>query len=377
MLERGGGLYELVFAPDGSALYVAGGEAAIIRLPFDQETGAIRGARELMPVAGVPGVRGLTISPDGRRLAFAGLALSSHIWAQPIGRDGSAAGPARALTSDTSRRNSLPAVSPDGSKVAYDSRRGGELPNVWVMDVDGSHALQLTSDDTGEHKPSWFPDGRRVAYLSNRGDRNGLWSLDITTRREALVFDLADAQRTPKKLSGRLAELDAAPSMTRAAFSLIAPPLGHRVLYVTGLNPFAPRALTDAAVSAGYPSWSPDERHVAVEIKEGSSTHAAVIDVQSGALRRLTSDRGQTWVRGWSPDSRKVAVAALRDGLWSLRWIDVESGQQGVITPPGSPHEYLRYPDWSPRGDLVVFERGEMRGNIWMLTLPSTSASSH
>ena len=36
-----------------------------------------------------------------------------------------------------------------------------------------------------------------------------------------------------------------APSMTHAAFSLIAPPAGHRVLYVTGINPFAPRALTD------------------------------------------------------------------------------------------------------------------------------------
>jgi hypothetical protein len=34
---------------------------------------------------------------------------------------------------------------------------------------------------------------------------------------------------------------------------------------------------------------------------------------------------------------------------------------------------YVRYPDWSPRGDLVVFERGEMRGNIWRLTLPAPS----
>jgi hypothetical protein len=30
---------------------------------------------------------------------------------------------------------------------------------------------------------------------------------------------------------------------------------------------------------------------------------------------------------------------------------------------------YVRYPEWSPRGDLVVYERGELRGNIWLLPL--------
>ena len=157
------------------------------------------------------------MSADGRRLAFAGLTLDSQIWSLPIGADGSARRAADALTSGTSRRNSVPVLSPDGSKVAYMSIRQGELPNVWVMDVDGSHALQLTSDETADHKPAWFPDGRRVAYVSKRGNGGGLWSVDIATRREELVFDFADAEKP--KLEGRLAEFQLSPSMTRAAFS--------------------------------------------------------------------------------------------------------------------------------------------------------------
>ena len=372
MLERGHGLFESVFAPDNSTLYAAGGEPMIVRIPFDAATGASGGAREVIPVAGVPGVRGLTIARDGRRLGFAGLALSSQIWAQPVARDGQPAGPSFALTSDTSRRNSLPAVSPDGSKVAYMSMRRGELPNVWVMDIDGRNGLQLTSDETAEHKPTWFPDGRRVAYPSTRGTTRGIWSADIGTRREELLFDTSQAQRLPKiaaPLKGRLAELDLAPSMMQAAFTLIAPPAGHRILYVTGIRPFAPRALTDDTQSVGYPAWSRDGRYLAVEVKDGSSTHAAVVDVRTGVMRRLTSDRGQTWVRSWSPDGRKVAAAVLRDGVWGLRWIDVESGRQGAISPPGPPGVFVRYPEWSPRGNLVLFERGEMRGNIWMARL--------
>jgi hypothetical protein len=31
----------------------------------------------------------------------------------------------------------------------------------------------------------------------------------------------------------------------------------------------------------------------------------------------------------------------------------------------------VRYPAWSPAGNLVVYERGELRGNVWMLRLPA------
>jgi Tol biopolymer transport system component len=142
------------------------------------------------------------------------------------------------------------------------------------------------------------------------------------------------------------------------------------VLYLTDVRTPKPRALTDGMRSIGYPAWSPDERRVAVEIKDGSSMQAGVIEVESGAVRQLTSERGQTWVRSWSPDGRKIAAAVLRSGLWSLQWIDAQSGEAGEITAAGPPHVYVRYPDWSRRNDLVVFERGELRGNIWMLPIP-------
>lgn len=371
VLESGKGLYETAFAPDGSAVYIAGGEAMIVRIPLDAATGRRDGARQVIPVPGVAGVRGLTIAADGRRIGFAGVTLSSQIWSQAIAKDGSASGPPAALTSDTSRRNSMPAVSPDGSKVAYMSSRRGQLPNIWLMAIDGSQAVQLTSDEAAEHTPEWFRDGKRVAYPSNREDALRIYSVDVATRREELMFDAAAARREARaqRIEGRLAELDLAPSMSRAAFSIMAPPTGRRVLYVTGIDRFSPRALTDGTSSVGYPAWSPDERYLAVELKDGSSTQAAIVDVQTGTVRTLTDDRGQTWVRSWSPDGRKIAVAALRDRLWNLRWIDVETGRQGDMTAPVPPRQFVRYPSWSPRGDRVVYERGEMRGNIWMLTL--------
>lgn len=370
-LEIGRGLYEFAFAPDGRAIYAAGGAARLVRVPFDPERGVTTGPRELVPVPGVPGVRGLSVAPDGSALAFSGLSLSSQIWAQPVARDGTPRGDAHAVTTDTSRRNALAAVSPDGTRLAYMSSRQGAPPSVWVMDVNGEHRVPLTPDDSADGEPTWFADGQRVAYWTNREGGESIWVVDAATRRESPWLDLQGIARRAGAVqpAGQLAEMRFAPDMTRAAFSLLAPPLGRRVLYVTAVAPYAPRALTTGAASTGYPAWSPDASSLAVELKDGSSVHAAVIDVASGALRQLTRERGQTWVRSWSPDGHALAAATWRNGVWSLRRIDARTGAETVLTPAVGPRVYLRYPDWSPRGDLVVFERGELQGNVWLLPL--------
>jgi len=367
-LHRAPRLYESVFAPDGSALFVASGEASITRLPFDAATGALSGTPEVVPVPGVPAVRGMAISRDGSRAAFAGVTLDSQIWKQRVRPSGAAAGVAVALTSDTSRRNSLPVISPDGQRVAYVSSRRGEQPNIWLMDINGQAPLQLTADEAGEHKPEWFRDGTRVAYLSDRGGADRVWAVDVSTRREQPLFDFSMNSEEPR-VPGWLGEMQLAPSLTQVAFSVLTPPVGRRALYVSGTDKYAPRKIGDDAASAGYPAWSPDERFLAVEVKDGGSMQAGVIDVASGAMRMLTNERGQTWVRSWSPDAGRVAVAALRGGIWSLRTIEVATGQQAEIYSAGTPRVFVRYPEWSSQGDVIVFERGEMRANIWTLAI--------
>jgi len=369
ILQRRDAVYESVFAPDASSIFIAGGDALIARLPFDAATGAVTGEPESIPVPGVPGVRGLSISRDGARLAFAGVDLNSQIWTQSVSAIGAPNGEPRALTSDTSRRNSTPVISPDGTKVAYMSSRRGERPNLWMMDADGQHPLQLTSDDRFESQPEWSADGTHLVYHSKGRNDERVLSIDVATRNTSSIVPLAalrpSSEGTPDVAP--LGEARVSRSGKRIAFSLREPPSGRRVLYATSLDALQSRRLTDASLSVGYPSWSPDERRLAVEIKDGSSTHAGIIDVETGSLRRITRTSGQTWVRSWSPDGRTVGAAVLREGQWSLRAFDVQSGGERVITPPGPPRVFVRYPDWSARGDLIAFERSEMTGNIWLL----------
>jgi len=78
----------------------------------------------------------------------------------------------------------MPAVSPDGTKVAFVSNRGGYF-RIWLSNLDGSDARAISTpaaelDETlrlpiEQKVPSWSPDGRWIAhwegvemdYLSN------------------------------------------------------------------------------------------------------------------------------------------------------------------------------------------------------------------
>lgn len=64
--------------------------------------------------------------------------------------------------------NVEPAVSPDGSKVAFSSDRLGK-PMIWVMDIDGSNAGKRTSAGEYNSSPSWSPDGKKIAFAGLDG----------------------------------------------------------------------------------------------------------------------------------------------------------------------------------------------------------------
>ncbi|MCA9296435.1 MAG: PD40 domain-containing protein, partial [Phycisphaerales bacterium] len=65
------------------------------------------------------------------------------------------------------RRDTQPAISPDGSAVAFIRQVVGEPnPQVWILPLDGGEARQLTTLERGARTPRWSPDGRRLLVSS-------------------------------------------------------------------------------------------------------------------------------------------------------------------------------------------------------------------
>ncbi|MFP5379875.1 MAG: TolB family protein [Vicinamibacteria bacterium] len=69
----------------------------------------------------------------------------------------------------------------------------------------------------------------------------------------------------------------------------------------------------------------------------------------------------------WSPDGRRVAVAGLEDGRWNVWWATRDGSRQQRLTDYTDEHHYVRNPEWSPRGDRLVYEFAQVSGNVWVV----------
>ena len=140
-----------------------------------------------------------------------------------------------------------PAVSPDGSMVAYTSDESGQI-DIWVTDVGGGGSLRLTNHAGADRDPTWFPDGTEIAFVS---DRSGVLSLWKVPRLGGEAVMLVENATNPA----------VSPDGRRIAFTTPQAFCKLRVAVASLQGPENVRVLTEA--NQGYwdhenPAWSPD-----------------------------------------------------------------------------------------------------------------------
>src|SRR5262249_50251542 len=72
--------------------------------------------------------------------------------------------PAQQLT-NPNKADRHPRWSPDGKRILFESTRSGDS-QLWVIDLDGGEARQLTKISTGASNGIWSPEGSHVAFVS-------------------------------------------------------------------------------------------------------------------------------------------------------------------------------------------------------------------
>ncbi|HEX4601723.1 MAG TPA: Ig-like domain-containing protein [Gemmatimonadales bacterium] len=73
-----------------------------------------------------------------------------------------------------------PAVSWDGSRIAFTSTRDGQ-PAIYVMDADGTGVGRLTNSPAANGAPAFTPDGQAVVYHSQRTGHRQIFAQPITS----------------------------------------------------------------------------------------------------------------------------------------------------------------------------------------------------
>jgi Tol biopolymer transport system component/DNA-binding winged helix-turn-helix (wHTH) protein len=288
------------------------------------------------------------------------------------------------LTS-TAGLNTDPALSPDGSLLAYASDRGGTSGfDVWVQPVGGGEPLRLTNSPGDETEPSFSPDGAQVVF----------------SERDSAVIKAVGA------LGGEPRVVVRAEWARMPRFS----PDGRWIVYWTGFLPtVVPRGLPGATgsifiapaeggsaiklaphfASARYAIWSPDSRNVLflgeqtasestydwymASIEGGSVVKTGAID----AIRRLRLNGATPVPGGWRSADDAVVFATNETDKSNLWQIQVSRSTGRAVGSPerltfGSAIE--RAPGVAASGRIAFASVVEKLG-IWRIRLdPDTGA---
>ncbi|HWD80309.1 MAG TPA: serine hydrolase [Kribbella sp.] len=231
------------------------------------------------------------LSPDGTRIAYVVRTLDGdadrnvdQLWLAST--DG---GTARRITAGP--KDVAPAWSPDGTQLAF--VRDGQ---VAVLAVDGGEPETLTDLSAGAGAPVWSPDGRRLAFSAAVDDGDS----------GPLVADRLDYQADG---AGRYGAV-------------------RSQLHVLDLETRHVRRLTEGPESAGQPTWSPDGTTLAFTRSVGDDSDLRY----RTAVHLLAVD---------DPKAEPRAVA-LTDGLAATVDYTAEGGALLVIGWPGEPKGHLR-----------------------------------
>jgi Tol biopolymer transport system component/DNA-binding winged helix-turn-helix (wHTH) protein len=229
-----------------------------------------------------------------------------------------------------------PALSPDGSLVAYASDRGhAGASDIWLQALSGGEPLQLTSGPADEAAPSFSPDGGEIVF--SRRD-TGLYVVGVVGGTERLVTRQPWA-RTPKfSPDGRwIAYWTGFPASVVAGG--IPGALGS--IHIVPASGGTARVLPIQVASARYPVWSPDGEHI---LFLGEADEAAT------EAKRFD----------WYITNRDGTLLIDTGAVQAIR----ASGLRGSLPIPAA---------WNGADEAVAFATNEVgSSNIWQIPITST-----
>ena len=126
----------------------------------------------------------MKLSPDGKQAAVSVQdQTTSDIWRYDVAR-----GNRTRFTFDPADEFA-PIWSPDGSRIAFNSRRKGKLNLYQKLSTGAGTEEVLLEDDDSKFPASWSADGKSILYVGNADSANeDLWVLPLSGDRKPIPF---------------------------------------------------------------------------------------------------------------------------------------------------------------------------------------------
>ena len=359
------GLYRFgsaTFSRDGRNLYYVSaqfnGDNAIWRQALNPNTLQPAGVPVVLyqPSVGVP--RDISLSPDGKRLAYSALLSESRLMKLGMSGDSPDRREPETLTHEVSFRYGNCRISPDGKLLVFTRVPKGRPSKILVMSFADGQTAPLGSESEPCCNPQFSRDGKFV-FFEGPGPQSQRWF------RRVRLADGAVQNLAEQPPGAGLAAFS--PDGTETSFNDASGSVLHtwRLNFKSG----AKTQLTFGPSSIAYPQYSRDGAWLVVQVEQPHGMTQIGLMPASGGPVRIVKDGGINYSWSFSPDDSKILYAGMEDGLWNVYWVSIRTHEIRRLTDYRNPRTYVRYPDWALKGDKIVYEFNESKGNVYLAEL--------
>ncbi len=234
-------------------------------------------------------------------------------------------------------------------QIAFASIRDSDVPNIYMINTDGTGLVQITHIPEGACKPAWSPDGMRLVFISPCAANR-----EVYTSSSLFIINVDGTSLTPL------------PGYAGGDYSPAWSPDGNSIAFVSLRDQTIPQIfilnLVDSSVihlaqdparPETFPSWSPDGTKL-VYSGQDNQIHGMLRD---GSLRFLigrNSGDNRNTEPVWSPNGRSIIFTQWThdNNLPSL--MAVQYSSDGGLAAPIPNSAYLNQPSFSPDSLLVA-----------------------
>lgn len=244
-----------------------------------------------------------------------------------------------------------------GTRIYFVSDRSGHR-EIWAMDYDGSRPEQITNYKNLSLTPAVSPDGTRVAFTSY-----------FTGTPQIIVHSLETGRRLT--FYNQIASLNTTPSFTpdgkRIAFASSAS--GRSQIYMAALDGRNLRRISYSRSIDVDPAVNPRTgTQIAFVSGRGGVPQVYLMDDQGANVRRLSGGDGDAVQPSWDPLGQNVAFAWTRGfepGNYNIFVMNVATEELVQLTHGAGRNEH---PTWSPSGTHITFTSNRSNGTqIWTM----------
>ncbi|MFK7969845.1 MAG: S41 family peptidase [Bacteroidia bacterium] len=262
-----------------------------------------------------------------------------------------------------------PALSPDGSQIAF-THQG----DIWTMPATGGQAVRLTIHEGYENYPTWSPDGKTIAFASSRSGSNDIYTIGKDGSNLTQLTYHSARDNMPAWAGN-----DSIFFVTTRSYVQVE---WMAEIHSVSANGGTPHRRLDALGS--MPAVSPNGRYVAFvrgdcrierEAYRGPANRDIwVYDTKNNRYEAITEDIGQDVYPKWGDDNTLYFLSA-QNGRYNIHRARLDNGKLSGKAEAISDFkkEGLRYFDVSANGNTVVMWHGtEMKTSSLSSFSPKT-----